>query len=151
MNRIMEDKITFFVVNNKSIFMPFKYIYPECEKLIEPYDSMYPAKCLAENAGVCPANQNCMEFLVKRVNYIFTEVWPQGEILLGYYKYKDRPNSIRGVLFNKDLSEPRILIMNPSGFQKCKDMSTVFEWGITDEYRDIGTHRNIIPVQSLFK
>jgi hypothetical protein len=139
--------LTYFVVNQKTIFIPFRFVYPECEKLIAPHPEMYPVKCLRENG--CPANMQCMDYLVKRVNYIFEKVCPSAEMMIAYYKYRDLPNSIRGAIFHKDLREPKLMTLNPFGFRKFQRESPTFQWTPTDEYKNLGAHRGIIPVEQL--
>jgi len=141
--------LSYFVVNKRTIFIPFRYVYPECEKLIAPHPEMYPVKCLQEDG--CPANMNCMDFLVPRVNYIFNEVCETAEMMIAYYKYRDRPNSIRGAVFHKDLRDPYVMILNPWGFSKLQRDAAVFAWVPTAEYKNLGAHRGIIPVENLIR
>ncbi len=137
------------MVNQKTMFIPLKFVYPECAKLIRAHPSMHPLKCLTEDG--CPANMQCMDFLVPRVNYLFNEVCPTAEMMIAYFKYADRPNSIRGAVFHKDLREPTIMILNPFGFKKFQQEGEAFNWAPSNEYRNLGAHRGIIPVESLLR
>lgn len=139
--------IIYFVVNKKTVFIPLRYVYPECSKLIDSHPDMFPLKCLTTDG--CPANIQCMDYLVPRVNYLFKEVCPAAEMLISYYKYRDRPNSIRGAVFHRDLREPNVMTINPSGFSKFQKESETFQWHPTDEYKTLGAHRGIIPIESL--
>ncbi len=141
--------LSYFVVNSKTIFIPLRFVYPECVELIEPHPQMFPLRCLQEDG--CPANMNCMDFLVPRVNYIFNEVCTTADTMISYYKYQDRPQSIRGAIFHKDLREPYIMILNPYGFKKCQEMSKTFQWVPTEEYKTLGAFRGIIPVEELIR
>lgn len=141
--------LSYFVVQEKTIFIPFRYVYPECEKLIAPHPQMYPAKCLTEDG--CPANMQCMDFLVPRVNYVFNEVCRSAEMMVAYYKYPDRPKSIRGAIFHRDLRSPHVMILNPYGFRKLQRESPTFTWVPTSAYKNLGAHRGIIPVERLIR
>ncbi len=141
--------LSYFVVNDKTLFIPLRYIYPECEKLIAPHPKMYPVKCLTEDG--CPANMSCMDYLAPRVNYVFDKVHPSAEMMIAYFRYPDRPQSIRGAIFYKDLQEPTVMILNPFGFRKLQKDATVYAWTPTEEYKNLGAHRGIIPVKSLIR
>lgn len=148
--------LSYFVVNGKTLFIPLRYVYPECSKLIAPHPQMYPVRCLLEDG--CPANMNCMDFLVPRVNYVFNEVFPPAEIMIAYYTYErqhreadENKQALMGAIFHKDLREPYLMTLNPSGFTKCQKMGDIKQWIPTDEYKNLGAHRGIIPVTSLIR
>ena len=141
--------VTFFVINNKTLFLPLRFLYPECEKLIEPHEQMYPLRCLVEDG--CPANMQCMDFLVKRLNYLFTQVFPTAEMIITYYRYRDRPESLRGAVFDRDFSEPKVIILNRAAFRKFQREGQTYQWNPTDEYKHIGSERGIIPVEHLIR
>lgn len=146
---VQEQVITFFTFQEKTVFIPLRYVYPECMKLIEPYDQMYPLRCLNEDG--CPANMGCMDVLVKRVDYLFQNVMPDAELLLAYYKYRDRPDSIRAAVFYRDLREPRTIVCNKAAFKKFQKAGEMFAWSPTSSYLMLGSERNIIPVENLIK
>lgn len=141
--------LSYFVVSNKTVFIPLRFVYPECSKLIEPYPQLYPLKCLTVDG--CPANMQCMDHLAKRVFYLFGEVFPASvEMLITYYKYADRPNSIRGAVFYRDnLKTPFSLVLNPFGFRKFQRDGVMYQWTPTIDYLNIGASRNIIPAHRL--
>ena len=145
----MSNPVTFFSINEKTVFMPLRYLYPECEKLIEHHPKMYPLKCLQDNN--CPANMGCMDVLVRRVNYIFTHVAPKAQLVIAYYKYRDKPNTIRAGIFHRDLSEPYLMVLNPFGFRKFQKRGLAFTWMPTREYLMLGAERGIIPVENIIK
>ncbi len=148
--------LSYFVVNNKTMFIPFRYVYPECEKLIAPHPQMYPLRCLQEDG--CPANMSCMDYLVPRVNYLFDKVSPSSQVMVAYYKYvrlnpgeNENREALMGAIFHRDLREPYLMVMNPSGFVKCQKMGEISAWVPTEEYKNLGAHRGIIPVKSLIR
>jgi hypothetical protein len=132
----------------RSVLLPLRYVYPECSKLIEPHPQMYPLKCL-RNDG-CPANVGCMGILVQRVDYLFSEVMPEAEMLIAYFTYGDT-KSLRGAVFYRDLREPRLITMNPSGFRRLQTIGTVGTWVPTDTYKNIQTYQKIIPADRLIR
>ena len=73
-----------------------------------------------------------MEKLAKRVKAIF-DAFPTAKLLLLYFKYRDRPNSLRAGVFWRDMSEPRIITMNPGAWEKMKQLGTVYEWNLPME------------------
>jgi hypothetical protein len=142
-------ELSYFSFQEKTIFIPLRYVYPECFALIAPHPQMHPVRCLREDG--CPANMNCMEHLVQRVNYLFGEVFPKAEMMIAYFKYDDRPKSIRGAIFYKDLREPELKTLNPFGFRKFQREGTVGTWTLTTEYKHFGSNRAIVPVERLVR
>lgn len=143
----MREPINFFVFQRHSVFMPFRYLYPECFVLIKPHQSLHPLFCLKND--ICPVNSNCMEVLAKRVDYLFTNLCTDGKQLIAYFSYPDRPKSIRAGLFTRDLSEPRLLTLNRSAFEKFRKEGVTYAWVPTDEFLFIGTSRTLIPASDL--
>lgn len=143
----MKESVSFFVFQEHSVFMPLKYVYPECMTLIEPHDQLSPLFCLAHDH--CPANKGCMDILAKRINYLFTFVVPTGQQIIAYFKYRDRPESIRAGIFNRDMKEPRVMTLNRSAFQKFQRESIMYTWIPNDEYLLMAPSTNLIPVESL--
>ena len=143
----MKQPVVFFVFQKHSIFMPLRYIYPECMTLIEPFPQLSPLHCL--KTDICPANQSCMDILVKRVDYIFTNVVPNGSQIIAYFKYRDRPNSLRAGIFNRDLEEPKLMTLNQSAFKKFQKEGTAFTWIPTDEFLLIAPNTKLLTVESL--
>jgi hypothetical protein len=92
-----------------------------------------------------------MDILAKRVNYVFTQLVPDGKMLIAYFKYPDRPNSIRAGVFTRDLDEPKLMTLNRSAFQKFQKEGATFQWFPTDEFLLMAPSEQIIPVESLIK
>lgn len=143
--------ISFFTVNEKSLFLPFRYLYPECLLLIEKHLQAFPLLCLKSD---CPANKNCMEVVAKRVNYWFTHIEPKAELMFAYFKYRDS-TSLRAGVFNKNLDEPKYMVLNPSGFAKLqRENSIIKQYNPSMEYLNINGVQQlpqIIPVTSLIR
>ena len=140
--------IYFFIFQQHSVFIPLKYVYPECFVLIEPHPQISPLQCFNTS---CSANRNCAEILAKRVNYLFNNVMPTGKMMYLYFKYKDRPNSIRAGIFTKELSEPTTKILNPYAFKKFQREGISYEWMPTDDFLFISGSGGILPVGNLLK
>jgi hypothetical protein len=139
--------IVYFVTNEKTVFVPLKFVYPECFFHIKDKPSLYPIKCFLTDA--CPVGANCGEILVKRVHYLFNEVLPDAQLLIAYFKYRDRPNSIRGAVFNRDLDTPNVSILNPFAFRKFQREGTTYQWYPTDEYLFMGGSKGLIVLPTI--
>jgi hypothetical protein len=111
-------------VNTKTIFARLKDIFPECEVLIEHQPQLYPLRCLVNH---CPKNANCMEKLVRRVKHVF-EVFSEAQLLILYFKWPDRPASIRCGVFWRDLREPCYRTINRSSWEIFKEKGTIYSW-----------------------
>jgi hypothetical protein len=95
-----------------------------------------------------------MEILAKRVNYWFTRVEPAAEMFIAYFRYRDRPDSIRAGVFHKDLREPRTITLNVSALAKFKKEGHEKYFTPTQEYNNIhGIQQlpHIIPASSLIR
>lgn len=90
-----------------------------------------------------------MDILAKRVNYLFTHVVPDSQQIIAYFKYRDRPDSIRAGIFTRDMKEPKLMTLNRSAFQKFQREGVMFRWIPNDEYLLMAPTSNIIPVESL--
>jgi len=165
---MFKGPLAYFKVLDKTnklntMFIPLKYLYPECTKLIESYPKMYPLRCLKDNG--CPADQGCMDILAKRVLYLFEQVDPSCAMLVAYYTYRDT-KSLRGAVFQKDnklictngldlayakFNDPQILTINKSAFSKLQKDGKYFSWDPTPEYINFGLNRAIIPVSNILK
>lgn len=139
----------FVVFQKRTVFIPLKYIYPECSVLIDPYQQLFPLFCLREDG--CPANSNCMETLAKRVDYFFTNVVPDAELLIAYFKYRDRSNSIRAGVFDREMQNPRVMTLNPYAFRKFQKEGTTYKWVPPDEFLFMGGSSELIPVKKLLE
>ena len=105
---------------------------------------MYPLRCFVEDG--CPVMANCSEIIVNKVNYLFQEVAPKVEIIVAYYKYRDRPNSIRGSIFNRNLDPPSIKVLNPYAFKKFLREGTTFNWFPSDAYTFMSGTKDILTI-----
>jgi len=143
----MKQPLSFFVFQKHSIFIPLRYVYGECLTLIDKHDQLSPLHCLKND--VCPANIGCMDVLAKRVNYLFTHVVPEGKLLVAYFKYRDKPESIRAGVFDRELSEPRVMTLNQSAFKKFQREGMSFTWMPTDDYWLMPRTLGLIPVENL--
>lgn len=143
------EPIFYFRFQHKTTFIKLQYLFPECEYLIEGKDQLHPLKCLQSS---CPVNANCMEGLAKRVNYFFENVAIGSELIIAYFKYPDRPNSIRAGVFYKDFDEPRVMTMNPWAFKKFQREGDAYKWVPPEEfYRLSSSAPDILPVESLLR
>lgn len=141
------DNLAFFTFQERSVFMPLRYIYPECMQLIDQSDQLYPLFCLRNDH--CPKNQGCMDVLARRLDYLFTQVVPAAKMIVAYFKYRDNPDSIRAGIFMRDMKEPRLITLNRSAFVKFQREGVMYSWFPTEEYIKISPTPNIIPVESL--
>lgn len=116
-------------VNKKTLFTKFLEVYPECEFLIRDQSNLYPLLCLQSS---CPRAANCMEKLARRVKELF-DAFPQAELLVLYFKYRDAPGKLRAGVFWKDMREPRFITMNPGAWKKFKEIGEVYEWELPSE------------------
>lgn len=145
----MEQKlIAYFVFQQKTAFIPLRHIYPECWVLIEDHPSMYPLRCMREDG--CPVVAGCGEKISRRVHYLFEEVIPSVEMIVGYFKYRDT-ESIRACVFYKDMREPHISVLNPYAFRKFQREGTTYQWLPTRDYLLTTNQNDIIPVEHIIK
>ena len=142
------DPISYVVFKNKTVFMPLRYIFPECSFLIKDHPQMYPLRCFVEDG--CPAAVRCnVEIIANKVNFLFQEVIPSAEIIVAYYKYRDRPRSVRGAIFNRNLDSPKIRLLNPYAFTKFVREGTTYNWYPSDEYSFMGGSKDILVVPEI--
>lgn len=92
-----------------------------------------------------------MDVLAKRINYLFTHVIPDAKQIIAYFKYRDRPNSIRAGVFTRDMAEPTVMTLNQSAFKKFQRESLTFSWFPTDEFLLMAPEPKLLPVESLIK
>jgi hypothetical protein len=138
------DPITYSVFQKKTMFIPLRYVYGECFHLIKDHPQMYPLKCFAEDG--CPVVANCGEIIVHKINYLFQEVVPKVEIIVAYYKYPDRPGSVRGAIFNRNLDSPNITLLNNYALTKFLREGIAFNWYPSNEYSFISGSKDILIV-----
>jgi hypothetical protein len=129
---VLEDSNKIFVLEvgskKKALFIKFLSIYPECEHLIFDQPQLFPLICLKTN---CPRNMNCMYKLAKRTKYIF-DSFPDADLLILYFRYRDQPKKHRAGVFWKDMSEPRFITFNEYSWEKVKSLGTIYEWKLPD-------------------
>lgn len=142
-----KEHVAYFVVDRQTVFMPLRFIYPECVTLIEPFDQLSPLHCLQNDH--CPANKGCMDILAKRIDYLFTTVIPDSQLLIAYFKYRDRPDSIRAGIFTRDMKEPKVMTLNRSAFRKFQKTGLSFTWIPSNEYLLMAPSNKLLPVESL--
>jgi hypothetical protein len=140
--------IHYFVAQGHSLFIPLRNLYPECMVLIEPHERLSPLQCFKTH---CHAMKGCPEVLARMVNYLFTHVCPSAQMIYAYFKYRDRPQSIRAGVFDRDLNEPKVIIVNPWGFRKYQKEGVAFEWHPPDEFLFMGSSSGIIPAGNLVR
>lgn len=140
--------LTYFVFQTHTAFIPFRSIYQECFLLIDGEPKLHPLFCLK---NTCHRNASCMEVLAKRVYYFFNEIEPAAQQLITYFKVGV---SLKAGVFNKDLSEPRLITLNQSGFDKFKKDSEIKQWIIKQEFINIHNKYvtdNLILAESLIR
>jgi len=111
------------------LFLKLQALYPECSFLIGDVERLYPLFCLQHDH--CPRNNGCMEKLALRTKYIF-DVFPDVDVLVLYFRYRDRPDSHRAGVFTRNMDEPRFITFNRSGWEKLKELGVVYSWVIPD-------------------
>lgn len=112
------------------LFLKLRDLYPECSFLIEDLDQMFPLRCIADDG--CPRNQNCMEKLARRLQYVF-DTFKDVKTILLYFRWRDRPGSHRAGVFWRDMREPRYITFNVFAWEKLKKIGQAYEWTIPDE------------------
>jgi len=142
-----KEPISYFTFQEKTTFVPLRYVYPECMVLIEDHPQMFPLKCFVEDG--CPANANCGDIIARRIHYLFEEVMTASDMIICYYRYRDRPKSIRGAIFNRNLDPPTIHILNPYAFRKFQREGITYQWFPSDDYLFMEGSKGIIPVERL--
>jgi hypothetical protein len=141
------EPISYAVFQKKTVFIPLRYVYPECMLLIADHPQMYPLRCFADDG--CPVVANCGEIIAHKINYLFQEVVPKAEIIVAYYKYPDRPQSIRGAVFNRNLDPPNIRLLNTYALRKFLREATPFNWYPSDEYSFLAGTKDILVVPEI--
>jgi hypothetical protein len=115
-------------VNEKTLFTKLDNIYPECNQLINGYDSLQPLQCFKQD--FCPRNFNCAEKMARRVGSVFT-AFPKAQLLVLYFKPVQEPNQMYGGVFweNMDIP-PRVIKMHTYAWNKFKEIGVVYEWDL---------------------
>lgn len=126
---LLSDSVTILKVIGKrtgrsTLFMKLEYIFPECFVLIKQSPQVFPLRCLSDS---CPKNNNCMDTLARRVNYIFDN-FLDIDLLFLYFSYQNKPGSYKAGLFTRSFDAPRILTLNRSMWSKLKNIGVVYQW-----------------------
>lgn len=140
------DPVAFFTFQTHSVFIPLKYVYPECFVLIESHEKLSPLQCLKTG---CAANANCATKLAQRIDFIFKHVAPDAKMIYTYFKYRDQPKSIKAGVFDREMNEPRIMTLNQSAFRKFMREGVQQSWQPPVEYWMAGGSNGLIPVEHL--
>lgn len=142
------NPVYYFTFKKVSAFIPLKAFYPECVTLIEGESQLSPMGCFNRD---CHRSANCPELLAKKSYYFFEEVDPAVEILFVYFKWHDKPGSIRAAVINRDLEEPKVITCNKTAFEKCKREGTVKSFMPTSAFLYTQTTPGLIPVETLIR
>jgi len=67
-----------------------------------------------------------MDVLCKRLKILFEDFLPNVDLILLYYKRGD--DGIGAGVFWRDFREPRTITVNPSGWNRIKQRSRLFEF-----------------------
>src|SRR5438067_346298 len=123
------------VVNDEhqTIFTKFSDFFCNCEFYIAD-TQLHPLICLIDS---CHRNQNCADAILKRCRFFFDK-FPKSELILTYFRYRDHPKSIRAGVwfkqlllddaqFNPLIHSPRLITINPSAFEKMKELGKIYE------------------------
>jgi len=90
-----------------------------------------------------------MDVLAKRLNYLFTFVAPDVKLIITYFKYRDRPDSIRAGVFDRDLNNPKVIVANQANFKRFQKEGVAFTLYPPDDYWLMKTSNQLLPVKSL--
>lgn len=136
---IEQQKIMYFLTFcGKTAFFKLQDIFPECF-LYRKDNQVEPMFCME---GDCPSNKNCMETLSKRIFVLFQEVIVGADLLILYYKKRNKQNSIGGTLFWKDMREPRNITINPYGWNTIKSRGNAYQFQPTSSFYLTGKSPN---------
>lgn len=100
-----------FLLVGGTLLTPVRYVYPECQKLLQHHPQVDPFHCLVEDS--CPANMGCMATLERRVRRLKTITEAVNVIL--YYTHN---NSIKGVSVEE--TSIRLITINKGGLELLK-------------------------------
>ena len=117
--------IVFVSFWEKSIFFKLQDIFPECFIHREKAPQAEPMCCVRDDS--CPVNHNCMEILAKRIWVMFEEVLPHARMIILYYRKRNIPG-IGGCVFFRTMHEPRVITINPWGWNQVKRRGTIYEF-----------------------
>lgn len=141
-------KITFFIFQQHSLFIPLKVFHPEAYYITERHNEEHPLACFTHPSVV---NAVLVEPLARKLNYVFEELWPkltpklpkERKIYL-YYKYPNKPNSIQSGVFSFPLEDPKVIIMNPFSFKKFSKEGVIYEWEPPTDFLLLGSDNKVL-------
>jgi len=142
----MRDRVDVMTDGQRTVFIPLKYLYPECLVLIEKEPKLYPLQCLRTS---CHRDKNCMNVLAGRVKYFFDRVTPEAGLIIAYYKWRDQPNLLRAGVFDADFREPRQIVCRMSAFRRFQREGDNYRWDPPSEFYLLNTPQEIIPTKGL--
>lgn len=116
-------------VHDTTLFAKFEDVYPECFFYIDDEPQLHPLICYL---GPCHRAQNCQEKIAKRVLVIF-EAFPEAQLLLLYFTYRDKPGSYRAGVYWRDMREPRYITFNRAAWEKMKEVGELYEWDFPEK------------------
>lgn len=139
--------IHFFVFQKHSVFVPLRTFYPEAIQLTEQVGDPHPTACFTHPT---PTNARLIEPLVRRSNYVFSELLPKLQakqplyILYLYYKWANKPNSIQAAAIRSDYSDPKVLVLNPYAFKKFQREGKLYEWDPPLDFQLMGHSNEVL-------
>lgn len=139
------NPIFYTVFHTKTIFIPLRYLYGECNTLIDPYPQVTPLQCLDTS---CPVDMQCMHTLVHRVDMLFNKV-PDAKMMVAYFKLPS--GRIRAGIFHSDHRAPYLRTCNPSAMKKFQKEGTTFQWFPTEDYYLYKKPEQLIRPESLIR
>lgn len=87
-----------------------------------------------------------METLAKRVFNIF-EAFPNAQLLLLYFKYRDRPGTTRAGVFWREMDEPRLVTLNRTGWERLKQIGTIYEYELPMELAGVSNKDKLVQIR----
>lgn len=139
-----QEDIHFFVFRDKVVFIPLRYLYPECLFLIKDNEALSPLICLQNNS--CHVGASCMEMLAKRIHYILNYLEPSAELIIAYFKQGTR---IRAGIFTHTFDNPRVTTINPYAFRSLQKKSVAKRWTPSLEFCGLSKVSDVISPSSL--
>lgn len=143
----MSEPAYYVIFHNKTAFIPFKYVYPECYVLRKDQPQVDPLHCLESD---CPVDRGCMGILVKRLQYLYDNVLSEDvEMIIAYYKLPS--GRIRAGVFHKDFREPNVITCNKSALAKFSKEGKTYMWVPRDEYYLLTADQHLIKPEDLLR
>lgn len=110
-------------IHQKTIIAKLQDLYPECSVLIQGYDRLSLLGCFKDT---CHRDAGCLDKLAKRVKAIFDSFEFANMLLV---VFRDRDNKkIKAGVFWRNFKFPKLINVNPYGWQRITELSTQYEW-----------------------